>query len=77
MVRSWVDSVRVPSHITFKEFQEALREMVSSGEAQHTNGLWWLRKPDKGPPPLLPKESDERPDDGPLFAGVSSSKRYG
>lgn len=74
MVRSWVDSVRVPNSISFQEFQQALREMVSSGEAQHTNGLWWLRKADKGPPPLLPRESDEPLDDGPLFSGFSRSK---
>jgi len=68
-VRSWVDSVRVPSPIVFQEFQQALREMVESGEAACTNDRWWLRRRDKGPPPLLPRESDERPDNGPLFSG--------
>lgn len=75
-MRGWTDSVRTGGVIGFHDYQAALFEMREAGEAVCTNELWWLRN-QRHEPELLPRQSDERPDDGPLFAGVSPSKRYG
>jgi hypothetical protein len=74
-MKTWTDSVRRGGLIYFPDYQKALFEMRNAGEAVCTNDLWWLRNQPREPE-LLPRESDEPHDDGPLFAGVSRQNRY-
>lgn len=66
-MKTWTDSVRKGGLIYFPDYQQALFEMQKADEAVCTNGLWWLRN-QRREPELLPRESDELPDNGPLFA---------
>jgi len=71
-MKGWTDSVRRGGLIYFPDYQQALFEMRDADEAVCTNGLWWLRN-QRREPELLPRESDELPDNGPLFEGL---KKY-
>lgn len=75
MMRTWTDSVRKGGVINFPDYQQALFDMQRAGEVACTNDLWWLRNQPKEPE-LLPKKSDEPPDNGPLFSGFASPNEY-